>query len=1061
MRTPQAAITMLVVLCGLLVAPDSAFAATGSAACTEGGVTWRVDYNTADGPYGTVATVAGLKRIDASGESDAGSQQWELRWDNLPGEWPPPGQSGLMGPHHQLKGNLAAIDDQPVATYLSPRLVTPDGACQVYLAPFANRRGTGSWPRVPVLGDSLLQSLNDNSYNQNAIQGYVEGNLNDIGIRTEVEGQGGRRWTPAKDTAGLAKADSYLLDEFRGLLEHDTDGFVVALGANDALYIATAPDDQRAARLEEVRNALIEVVREMSARTGCLVAVTAPEHANTYDPDYPAAALELNNVLRWIAASNATDSMELVDFATRAKTHRKNDPAPWFDSDDLHLNMAGRLVYTATMSEAARKCADSSVLYGASGTFDGGELAGKAWLPSGQRLRAQAVRGWDFEPGKSSYFSTQASDGTIFISNMSQTANPVFVTGNSMVLSAFHPEDNTFSNIRIKTDRGKETMVDSAGKPLGFDIGEAEALPGGDAVAFTGGTPYEGQDVETQGMWPVFGILTKGPNGWRVASGSGWQNQWSPRELFAASAPGPGDKACPLNDPGVRDCLAFVEMAVFPDSKDVVVAQYFGHSGHNAGQITVLDLDGPDASGRYRLKVADVYQLPDVADPADPAKKVYVSGREVQTDPTGRAGNERFALSMDVHGDIGSPLIEFAYDRDAAVGSKIKVVSPPMLPGDLTAARDDGLKRFHGFGKPMYDHNGNLWGAHGDGLQGGPISVYAGPRCAYDGQPLNSYVERATGVKPAWGKICKAHHAILAPTSLGVVWSVQENPQKDTVVITTFGGVMYAIRPSGRGADMTFEISNTLTSKAQQLLARQATWPCPTEKEPDKTCTGNPIIITARGGPVSADGRAWIAVEQLRPRDKTGQMEEVEQWMYSVDVSRLFGREPVRLTARTGQTSHVHAELNQTFATVKRPGRYATNDVDSAASMLGCQERQVWGGTACTDPVGGLTGGFALGDETGGGVPAGTSVEYRVVVPKAGTYQVAYRATDRAAAGDQQIQISVDGTARGTTTIPSNDAFQTVTGPTLALPEGKHTIRLSAPDGHHGWQLDWTAFTRR
>ncbi|MEU5881159.1 SGNH/GDSL hydrolase family protein [Spirillospora sp. NPDC047279] len=358
-RPVLAAATLLIVLCGLLAGvPNAANAATGSAACTEGGVTWRADYSTADSPYGTLVRVTGLKRIDASGETDAGTRDWELRWENVPGDWPAPGDSSLLGPHRMLTGNLTRLTAQPVAIYLSPRLVAPDGSCQVYVAPFANRRGTATSPRVPVLGDSLLQSLNDNAYNQNAIQGYVEGNLNDAGIRTEVEGQGGRRWTPNRDTTGLARADTYLLDEFRGLLAHDADGFVVALGANDALYVATAPSDaERATRLAEVRNALIGIVQEMSARTGCLVAVTAPEHANVYSPaHYAAAALELNNVLRWIAAANATDAFELVDFGARAGTHRRDDAAPWFSSDDLHLNMTGRLVYTATMTEAALRC---------------------------------------------------------------------------------------------------------------------------------------------------------------------------------------------------------------------------------------------------------------------------------------------------------------------------------------------------------------------------------------------------------------------------------------------------------------------------------------------------------------------------------------------------------------------------------------------------------------------------------------------------------------------------------------------------------------------------------
>ncbi|MFC7037645.1 hypothetical protein [Nonomuraea rubra] len=90
---------------------------------------------------------------------------------------------------------------------------------QVYLSPYASAHGQPGLPQVAVLGDSLLQQLNDSAYNAaHGVQGYVEGNLNTAGLLAEVEGQGGRRWTDSGGS-GLARADGYLPDEFRGLAE--------------------------------------------------------------------------------------------------------------------------------------------------------------------------------------------------------------------------------------------------------------------------------------------------------------------------------------------------------------------------------------------------------------------------------------------------------------------------------------------------------------------------------------------------------------------------------------------------------------------------------------------------------------------------------------------------------------------------------------------------------------------------------------------------------------------------------------------------------------------------
>lgn len=173
----------------------------------------------------------------------------------------------------------------------------------------------------------------------------------------------------------------------------------------------------------------------------------------------------------------------------------------------------------------------------------------------------------------------------------------------------------------------------------------------------------------------------------------------------------------------------------------------------------------------------------------------------------------------------------------------------------------------------------------------------------------------------------------------------------------------------------------------------------------------------------------------------------------SIDLSRLLGREAQQLTVRPGQATVVQAEQTQTMSTRQVTGSAAAFDVDSVASVGSCSP------STCTDPVSGTTGGYALGDE----IPAGTVAEYRLTVPKTGSYRVSYRAADRNGGSPAQIRMTVNGSTFDTTV--SNTILpapgQEVAGPTLTLPAGTYTIQLSAPTAAAaGGQLDWMRFTR-
>ena len=337
-----------------------------SRSCTVDGVTWRVDYTLwADSGFGPLLKVDDMDRIEGGVETEAVGLTWEWRLDLLPAQWPPAGTNPwlfLRAARGPLKAGSATqwFGAEWQSFQYSPRLVTPDGTCQIYLMPFANKQAQATWPAVAVLGDSLLQSLNDSTANLTHAQGFVEAHFNTHGVRAEVEGQGGRSWTTTTP-AGLPRADSYLLDEFRGLADHDPAGIVVALGANDAIGLAMKPADQRAAARTVVHDDLIAQLVEMAASSDCVVAVTAVEHpinlgAIVSGADYATEATGINNILRFMAAIDPTDALHVQEFATQAALHQYGGAGSWFGTDNLHLNDTGRIVYTDTMWQAADKC---------------------------------------------------------------------------------------------------------------------------------------------------------------------------------------------------------------------------------------------------------------------------------------------------------------------------------------------------------------------------------------------------------------------------------------------------------------------------------------------------------------------------------------------------------------------------------------------------------------------------------------------------------------------------------------------------------------------------------
>jgi hypothetical protein len=273
---------------------------------------------------------------------------------------------------------------------------------------------------------------------------------------------------------------------------------------------------------------------------------------------------------------------------------------------------------------------------------------------------------------------------------------------------------------------------------------------------------------------------------------------------------------------------------------------------------------------------------------------------------------------------------------------------------------------------------------------------------------------------------------------------------------------------------MTFKVGNFAAPWSGSVSDVPVTGPC--KPNPAQTCSLGPSLGEMQG-PVDASGRLWIAVQQFLPNgfDTTSPsmaVKDMPQWSYSIDLGRLMGGVINRLTTSTGSSTVIQAEAMSTSSTSPSTGGAAADvDISSTAPVRICVDRPTAVGWdwafPCNDATLGQPG-LALGASNNAGgtgigsVAAGTTAEYQVVVPKAGTYTVTYRATSFSPTSGRDLKMTINGTSYTTSItgaqspsggIKDNAQSQPVTFST----PGKYTMKVEAPNG--GWELDWIKFT--
>jgi hypothetical protein len=668
-------------------------------------------------------------------------------------------------------------------------------------------------------------------------------------------------------------------------------------------------------------------------------------------------------------------------------------------------------------------------VYGRTGSFG----AAIDSVPSGQDLARHPVPGWSFPAGLQAGRLAVAADGSVVFGGTEHHSTFGEPTSAEAALGTYDPHTNRYATVSLQTSTGRSRVHNVLGQPAAPSIVDVEPVGDGRAVAFTARPTYAGQDLAINGVWPVFGILTKSAGQWRVANGGGWANQWTGMEL-RRSDPNISASTCPEHPdaPGLSECRGLGEMATLPRSHDVIVAQYQSRPPPqgSSGALIALRITGPDPIGRFTVKVVAQYAYPAIKDPMTTAPNDYlqVAPRSIVANPASGHGDERFMVGFDVasaEADTVPPVVqEFRYDARAGT---IAPVTVPMIPGDRTKY----TKSFWGYGATLYDSTGNLWASRVHWLQAGPLAVYAGgPACPINPRrAMDSYTTTADG-RTVWGTGCRPDYDILQAERLLGSQGLVEDPVTGDIVSLSLTGMLMPIRPQGSGKHMTFRLGN-LIDLGRKLLPLSADG-----------------FDDHRMGAIDAKHRLWVSAihsHTKRPEVK------LDQWLYSVQVDDLFDPVPIRVPAVPGVGVTIQAERTLTTTTTHRPGASGTVVVDSDAYFGSCTDSPA--PTGCSSYDNSPGNGFALIDNTGFGHLSG-AIEYRLQVPAAGRYRVGYRATTFAVTKTAQIRLTADGNTY-TTPVSTGGNWKTVWARDLiTLPAGVQTIRLDTPTGGGGWALN-------
>ncbi|WP_420848600.1 hypothetical protein [Protofrankia coriariae] len=437
-------------------------------------------------------------------------------------------------------------------------------------------------------------------------------------------------------------------------------------------------------------------------------------------------------------------------------------------------------------------------LFGAPGSF--GDLDSFHDDAEGARIVTVDVPGWGFGPGQAAYMSTVTSDGTVFTATTPFSDNQAQPTGTGMEIAVFEPGPMRFTRLVVPSTTGRTHLprADAGFRGVGgADVADVIVTGSGpdERVMFVSAVSYFGWDTAVYGELPALGQIR------RPAPGQPWSydptRSWTTDQLAATALPGVAASAFPHEGRGEpRWSRGPAAIARLPASGHLVIAQYFGSStlGTDQGALLVVD-----TAGRVRAS----WQYPEVQAFGVP---VVVNPREVVTDPTSTAGDERFVLISDCrtadHQVVSFPIQEFSYSAGGA-GQGSGTITPCST---AVRAAVDGSR----METACFDDNGTLYVARTrpDGLRAATLAVY--PKIDGD----RGLVTRAPATDGwpwrGWGVANPPEYFVAGTDSGGLVRSIVFDPASGAVVLAGLDGTLRAVRPSGRGRRMTFTVGQPI-----------------------------------------------------------------------------------------------------------------------------------------------------------------------------------------------------------------------------------------------------------
>nr|WP_242606444.1 hypothetical protein [Protofrankia symbiont of Coriaria ruscifolia] len=473
-------------------------------------------------------------------------------------------------------------------------------------------------------------------------------------------------------------------------------------------------------------------------------------------------------------------------------------------------------------------------LFGAPGSF--GDLDSSQDTAEGIRIVTVDVPGWGFGPGQAAYMSTVTSDGTVFTATTPFSDNQAQPTGTGMELAVFEPDTMRFTRLVVPSNTGRTHLPRAEARFRGVggaDVADVTVVGSGadERVVFVSAVSYFGWDTAVYGQLPAFGQVH------RPAPGRPWSydptRSWTTDQLAVTAPPGVSASAFPHEGRGEpRWSRGPAAIGRLPASGHLVIAQYFGAASLGTDQGALLVVD---TAGRVRA----AWQYPEVRVFGIP---VVVSPREVVTDPTSAAGDERFVLISDCRTAdnqvVSFPIQEFSYS--AGTGSQGSGTITPCSTAVRAAADDSRMET------ACFDENGTLYVARTrlDGLRAATLAVY--PKIGGDRGLVTRTPATEGWPQRSWGALNPPDYFVAGTDSGGLVRSIVFDPASGAVVLAGLDGTLQVVRPSGRGTRMTFAVGRPIDIGLRHL------------RGPSNRYVG------LRRGAVDAQRRVmWLPVNQL------------------------------------------------------------------------------------------------------------------------------------------------------------------------------------------------------